>query len=132
MADLGGISATWSAKYELSEHKSVKWQIYWGVDLLNTRSWYSIFKCSMWWSAVHCTIGYPNMQVSALHTGHGHFSLWTPIPECMCTGQQLSVADTTMLGCRESPLAHPSSPLPTNRFLFVNTAQYHLMFDVIM
>ena len=50
--------------------------------------------------------------------GHGHFSLQTPIPECMHTGQQLSVAHTTMLDCRESPLTpHPSS-LPTNRFLF--------------
>ena len=49
--------------------------------------------------------------------GHGHFSLWTPIPECMHTGQQLSAADTTVLGHRESPLTHPSS-LPTNRFLF--------------
>ena len=44
--------------------------------------------------------------------GHGHFSLWTPIPECMCTGQQLSAAHTTVFGCRESPLTRPSS-LPT-------------------
>ena len=27
----------------------------------------SIFKCGTWWSAVHCTIGYPKMWVSALH-----------------------------------------------------------------
>ena len=45
-------------------------------------------------------------------TGLGHFSLQTPIPECMCTGQQLSAAHTTVLGRRESPLTCPSS-LPT-------------------
>ena len=173
----------------------------------------SIFNCGTWWSAVHCTIGYPNMRVSALHHGlwpfftadphprvhahrptvvcsshncvrplgiplntssslptidsltahprvhvqrptvvcSSHNRVWLqgiplhipelspqsihlqPIPEYMCTDQQLSAADTTMLGCRESPLTRPSS-LPTNRFLFVygNTARYHLIFNVIM
>ena len=38
----------------------------------------SIFKCGMWWSAVHHTIGYPNMQVSALH--HGPWPFFTADP----------------------------------------------------
>ena len=91
--------------------------------------------------------------------GYGHFSLQTPIPECMCTGQQLSTSHTTLLGCRESPLTHPSTlphpaisqhnnELKTSKWarkpaqdlylqidsslLNVNTAWYYLMFNVIM
>ena len=39
--------------------------------------------------------------------GYGHFSPWTPIPEHIHTGQQESVAHTTVLASRESPLTHP-------------------------
>ena len=38
----------------------------------------SIFKCGTWWSAVHCTISYPKMQVSALH--HGLWPFFTADP----------------------------------------------------
>ena len=49
-------------------------------------------------------------------TGYSHFSLRTPIPECMCTGQQLSAAHTTVLGCRESPYTFIN--YPHNRFTY--------------
>ena len=38
----------------------------------------SIFKCGTWWSAVHCTIIYPKMWVSALH--HGLWPFFTTDP----------------------------------------------------
>ena len=40
-----------------------------GQSYKPTASRCCIFKCGTWWSAVHCTIGYPQMQVSALHHG---------------------------------------------------------------
>ena len=83
---------------------------WWGSSATPLAFRCSIFKCGTWWSAVHHTIGYPNMWVSALHHGPWPFFTVDPHPRVHVHSQQLSAAHTTMLGCRESPLTRPSHP----------------------
>ena len=83
----------------------------------NLNSQCSIFKCSMWWSVVHCTIGYPNMQVSTVHHGPWPFFTVDPHPRVHVHRPTVVCSSHNCVGLQEIPLTHPSS-LPTNRFTY--------------
>ena len=79
--------------------------------------WCSIFNCGMWWSAVHCTISYPNMQVSALHHRLWPFFTADPHPRVHVHRPTVVCSSHNCVGLQGIPL-NMSLISPHNRFTY--------------